>query len=341
MFCSMSNYSQILEENWKHVLNEYYQKGLIQEKGLSGLFQKSSPKQTKQTHKEFDKQDKTQRTGNVTSKRKRLAATAFDVAHGLVRMYSGDENPWNFQKTDGSYLQRPKNHLAETENLRTKIVNIITNILTLIYTINAIGYFNVSQRRRKVDPHRTKLANKQLTYMFKYQEPNKLYTLPSNLDAKQMQVALSQCLNTKQNRIFKGFEWCQKVAKECVLNSVEINYGQVKTLINNSLKKQLDIIDKNMNEYIVGLDRGDKSLKGNDFILSQIGKKEQIAEMALKQVLQLLQNQLKLMVSVPSGLSKQNLIDYIFNMKALNQFITNQIKNAQAQFNKKVENSYY
>lgn len=339
-----------LHENWQHVLNEYYDNGLIQEAGLSGVVDKIKnigPIKRIRQHNEFDRQDRQQGTGNNTGVGKRLLSTALDVARGAAKLANG-ENPFEIDPTEGSYFSRPKDHRVESENMRQQITSTIQKVVTSIYALAALqnikgnssfNYTRIQAFQNTIDPQNGNATyKKNITYKMQTTLGNVLYD-ETKLKAtayQPLQAKLARALNNNapKGQQFKNFDWLRKIAAKELYeqNDNLVNKNQVASFLKN-IKTQFDSIDKLINEHIMENYRGQgmfNNIKADSYVQGLLERKKQVGLKLLEQYRANMNKEISLKIIGRQAMDKTtNVIPYLFKTDVLNQIMDDYYKIAQ------------
>lgn len=349
----MNNNKLSLHENWEYVLNDYYNRGLVQEAGMSGVIQKGkdllkkTPGLLKKApgikrivqHRQFDKEDAKQGTGNNTSLGRRLFSTFTDLAHGTARFLNGyGWNSFNFDKADGSFFENPRDHRVESSKMRQQIIGAVSQVATCIYTLAAVKYFNYSRILsfvQTVDANGN-VCKKYITYGMKKTIGDStnaiiLYNTKEMVEDKiqgKIQYELGQSINDDASmKKFKNFDWIRKIAAEVLFNANSpnvINISQVKTFLGN-LKSQFDNIDTLINEHIMQNYKGKgmlRKIQADPYIKQMIQKKQQIGLNMLTQYKENIRKQCTSKVISRKSIDKTaDVFPYLFKAKVIDTII--------------------
>lgn len=355
----MSNYKNVLYENWERVLNEYYNQGLIQEanpsnEGLSDTWNKTKDFLKKNTsvgqaidryqkNKEFDKKDKQQGTGKYSGVGNRLISTGFDVLHGAARLING-ENPFNFEATDGSYFEKPKNHSQEVDNTRSEIQGMVNKMLTILGMIEITPRIldMVAPQRAGYFKRRTEDNNRGFQLL-----PTNLnltsqgYFDRSNTDKIKVLIYNSGAINNdKKTSNFKNFDWLHMVVSKSIKDDGRIINNYVNTYIKN-LNYRLGLIDKEINEYIVHNMPTARSLdtyKSDPFIQQKLNEKKNIVSSTLTATANSILKQLK--TELAGRKRTKDILPYLFDTNKLQALATTRLNANIDICNKKIDNTF-
>lgn len=337
----MSKYKNILHENWEHVLNEYYQQGLIQEanpnnEGLSDVWNKTKDFLKNDTsigqavdrvnkNREFDKKDKQQGTGNHTGTGRRLVSTGLDLLHGAARLING-KNPFDIEATDGSYFEKPRNHAQEVDKTRHTIQGMVNQMLTILgvveitptildmVTPQRAGYF---KRRTEDDKRGYQLLPSGLNLT------SQDYFDQTKTDKLKVLIYDSGAINNeKKTSNFKNFDWLHKVVSKSIKDDGKVNHGYIDGYI-QKLNYDLRLIDKEINEHIVHNMPTARSLatyNSDPFIQQKLNEKKMVVSSTLTSYANNILKQLK--TEITGRNSTKDILPYLFDTNKLQVLVT-------------------
>lgn len=327
-----------LHENWKIVLNEYYNKGLIQEAGglssflnkakqggkefMQGLTgQEQSPLANIKGNIAYDKADKKRGTG-TTSKAHRIGMTALDLIHkGLSAM-----NGKSAKSFKGSYFAKPEDHKQAVEKVRSDINNLCTQLLTLVSTIDALpNSFQV------VSMEYTNLADGSNAIQLCPSNMPPFDTQSFNIKIPQQQIIQNGCLNDDKIKAVKNAEWMHNVVNQNIFNKGNVNLEFILNFYKN-LNSKLWSIWHDMNDYSLTYlkNQGDSSVWASDRTMQNyLEEWKSIVSLTINEYCTNALNSFKYKVLSHKKI-KDDLVPHLFNMPNITNLI-NTLKEQQLQ----------
>lgn len=349
----MNRNNSILEENFKNVLNEFYEQGLIQEvtldEGFSDVVNKTKDAlnnsalgrniQNFKKNREFDKQELEKGTGNPAAGKlgRRAAYSLGNLALNTLKFFNG-ERIENLKSHPGGLFGRPQDRATEEDNARQRIIKIISHLLTLLYIYQAVKQLSYTTKVYKKDG------------IIKNNESGKLYQIASGFASaavqQQMLVALKKWLlsgdvlntsNDTNSGYGENYQWLRRVAADELRDGGSIDTGLLERYL-KSIKFKLDGFDKEINEYIVSeVIEGLGAIRSDSAIAGLLEKKKNV----LSSLLTEMANSILKELNTPIGSKTKDVIPYIFNVKNTQQFINILNTSTIKRCNALIEKTFY